>query len=66
MPSIEEWNIWLKNIKIEALKEGITENTIDEELSNIQPQKKIILTIRFPNKIEINKPLGFFTKKFKR
>jgi len=46
MPSNEEWNIWLKNIKIEALKEGITENTIDEELSNIQPQKKIILRDR--------------------
>jgi len=29
-------------------------------------QKKIMFTIRFPNKIEISNPLGFFKKNFKR
>ena len=29
MPSNEEWQDWLSEIKKEALKEGISQNTID-------------------------------------
>ena len=37
---------WLSDIKKEALKEGISQNTIDAELSNVFPQKKIIMRDR--------------------
>ena len=46
MPSNEEWQYWLSDIKKEALKEGVSQNTIDTELSNISPQKKIIMRDR--------------------
>ena len=28
MPSSEEWNSWLNNIKLEAIKEGISKETV--------------------------------------
>ena len=46
MPSNEEWQVWLTEIKKEALKEGISQNTIDIELSDVSPQKKIIMRDR--------------------
>ena len=42
MPSIEEWNSWLNNIKLEAIKEGISKETVYKELEGRLPQKKII------------------------
>ena len=42
MPLNEEWQDWLSEIKKEALKEGISQNIIDVELSDVSPQKKII------------------------
>ena len=35
MPSNDEWQNWLSEIKKEALKEGISQNTIDTELSDV-------------------------------
>ena len=46
MPSIEEWNSWLHNIKLEAIKEGISKETVYKELEDKLPQKKIILRDR--------------------
>ena len=46
MPSSEEWQVWLSEIKKEALKEGISQNIIDAELSDVTPQKKIIMRDR--------------------
>ena len=46
MPSNDEWQNWLSEIKKEALKEGISQNTIDAELSDVSPQKKIIMRDR--------------------
>ena len=46
MPTNDEWQKWLSEIKKEALKEGISQNTINIELSNISPQKKIIMRDR--------------------
>ena len=46
MPTSEEWNIWLNDVKKEAIKIGISEKTIKNELSNISPQKKIIMRDR--------------------
>ena len=46
MPSNDEWQNWLSEIKKEALKEGISQNTIDAELSDVTPQKKIIMRDR--------------------
>ena len=46
MPSPEEWNGWLAEVKNEAVSNGISEKTITQYLSNIQPQKKIILRDR--------------------
>ena len=46
MPSKDEWQEWLTEIKKEALKEGISQNTIDAELSDVLPQKKIIMRDR--------------------
>ena len=28
MPSNEEWNVWLNNIKLEAIQEGISKETV--------------------------------------
>ena len=46
MPSNEEWDNWLSNIKIEAINEGISKKTVEQSLKNIKPQKKIILRDR--------------------
>ena len=46
MPSKDEWLNWLSAIKKEALKEGISQNTINIELLDISPQKKIIMRDR--------------------
>ena len=46
MPSIEEWNVWLNNIKLEAVQEGISKETVYRELEDRLPQKKIILRDR--------------------
>ena len=46
MPSIEEWNSWLNNIKLEAIQEGISKETVYKELEGRLPQKKIILRDR--------------------
>ena len=46
MPSESEWNDWLDNIKIEAINEGISPETVNKELLNVKPQKKIILRDR--------------------
>ena len=46
MPSASEWNNWLSKIKIEAINEGISKKTIENELKDIKPQKKIILRDR--------------------
>ena len=46
MPSNEEWHLWISKIKKEALEEGISEDTINNELENIEPQSKIILRDR--------------------
>ena len=46
MPSLEEWNIWLSEVKKEALSLGISQKTIEKELNNIKPQEKIILRDR--------------------
>ena len=46
MPSNDEWQLWLSEIKKEALKEGISQNIIDVELSDVTPQEKIIMRDR--------------------
>ena len=46
MPTSEEWNAWLVEVKKEAKQKGISEKTIKNELSNINPQKKIIMRDR--------------------
>ena len=46
MPSAEEWNKWLIEVKKEAISNGISQKTISQYLSNINPQKKIILRDR--------------------
>ena len=46
MPSDAEWNSWLDDVKIEAINNGISIETINAHLSDIKPQKKIILRDR--------------------
>ena len=46
MPADKEWEKWLQKMKFEALEEGISKKTIDNELSNILPQRKIIMRDR--------------------
>jgi len=46
MPSEIEWQNWLTEIKKEALNIGISINTINNELTKILPQKKIIMRDR--------------------
>jgi len=43
MPSYEEWNSWIEEFKIFALNEGISEKTIDDVLSDVEPSSKILL-----------------------
>ena len=46
MPSVDEWNIWLAEVKKEAASKGISQKTIKEYLSDVKHQKKIILRDR--------------------
>ena len=46
MPNDKEWNDWLENIKLEAIKRGISENTVFTNLKNVKPQSKIIMRDR--------------------
>ena len=46
MPSDEEWNSWLSNIKNEAAVLGISQKTISVHLKDIQPQSQIIMRDR--------------------
>ena len=46
MPSVEEWNIWLTEVKKEAASKGIRQKIILQYLSDVKPQKKIILRDR--------------------
>ena len=46
MPNEEEWNIWLDNIKLEALEYGINKEIVFKNLDNIKPQSKIIMRDR--------------------
>ena len=46
MPTDDEWNSWLTNIKQEALQKGISQNTISQHLNNVLPQSKIIMRDR--------------------
>ena len=46
MPSKKAWQLWLSDVKSEALSLGISKKTIDTELKNIEPQKKIIMRDR--------------------
>ena len=46
MPTDDEWNSWLTNIKHEAIEKGISQNTISQHLNNILPQSKIIMRDR--------------------
>ena len=43
MPSSEEWNSWIEEFKIFALNEGISEKTIDDVLTDVEPSSKILL-----------------------
>ena len=46
MPTLNEWQNWLKDVKVEALSRGITSKTIERELSGVLPQSKIIMRDR--------------------
>ena len=46
MPTNAEWNNWLKDVRIEAKVKNISDKTINLYLSNVKPQKKIILRDR--------------------
>ena len=46
MPTDEEWNEWLTNIRIEALEKGISKEIIQSQLKNVKPQSKIIMRDR--------------------
>ena len=46
MPTSNEWNIWLNEVKIEAISLGISKKTVNDELDKIQPQAKIIMRDR--------------------
>ena len=46
MPTVDQWNKWLNDVKIEAISLGISKNTVEKELTNIEPQSKIIMRDR--------------------
>jgi len=46
MPSKSEWLSWLEDVRIEAIEKGISNKTINLYLSEVKPQKKIILRDR--------------------
>ena len=45
MPSKEEWNKWIINIKNVALDSGISEETVNK-LNSVKPASKILLRDR--------------------
>jgi len=53
MPSNLEWNNWLEKIKLEAIQEGISKETIKDQLNGVKPQKKIILRDRCQPEVTI-------------
>ena len=46
MPTNEEWDLWVEEVKREALQLNISQKTINLELSDIFPQEKIIMRDR--------------------
>tara|TARA_Y100001970_G_scaffold114296_1_gene142585 strand:- start:4029 stop:4988 length:960 start_codon:yes stop_codon:yes gene_type:complete len=46
MPTVSEWNNWLEDVRKEAKDINISEKTINLYLSDVKPQKKIILRDR--------------------
>jgi membrane-bound lytic murein transglycosylase B len=46
MPTFNEWNKWLEEVRVEALSLGISDKTINNELLGIEPQSKIIMRDR--------------------
>ena len=46
MPTEAEWTNWLEDVKNEAINSGISVQTINAHLSDVKPQKKIILRDR--------------------
>ena len=46
MPTNDEWNNWLIDVRLEAKEKNISDKTIKLYLSNVKPQKKIILRDR--------------------
>ena len=46
MPSFDQWSKWLNDVKIEAISLGISKNTVENELTNVEPQSKIIMRDR--------------------
>ena len=43
MPSNDDWEYWIEEAKLLALEEGISQQTIDNELNNVKPASKILL-----------------------
>ena len=46
MPSEVDWNNWLQEVRKEALDIGISNKSVNLYLSDVKPQKKIILRDR--------------------
>ena len=46
MPSMIEWSEWLEDVKLEAISLDISKETVENELTNIEPQAKIIMRDR--------------------
>ena len=46
MPPQYEWNNWLQEVRKEALDIGISNKSVNLYLSDVKPQKKIILRDR--------------------
>ena len=46
MPSEDDWNNWLQEVRKEALDIGISNKSVNLYLSDVKPQKKIILRDR--------------------
>ena len=46
MPSQDQWHQWLSDVRVEAKSLGISQKTLENELSNIEPQQKIIMRDR--------------------
>ena len=50
MPTEYDWNNWLQEVRKEALDIGISNESVNLYLSDIKPQKKIILRDRSPSR----------------